>query len=60
MTVAALSLLFRDVLRLLHSGLVCMFLSEEECGDVAGAVEPDSGTGVLLSSEETREVLGRI
>ena len=34
--VAALSLLFHDVLRLLESGLVCMFLSEGECRYVAG------------------------
>ena len=43
-SLAALSSLFRDVLRLHRSGLVCMFLSEEECGDVAGGVRPDSET----------------
>ena len=59
-TVAALSSLFRDVLRLLRSGLMRTFLLEGECGDVAGGVRPDSGTGVLLSAEETREVLGRL
>ena len=37
-----------------------MFLSEGECGDMAGGVRPESGTGVLLSTEERREVLGRI
>ena len=36
------------------------FLLEGECGDVASGVRPDSGTDVLLSAEETREVLGRI
>ena len=59
-TVAALSSLSRDVLRLLRSGLVCTFLSEGECGDVAGGVRTDSGTVVLLSAKETREVLGRL
>ena len=51
-TVAALSSLFRDLLHLLRSGMVRMFLSEGECGDVAGGVRPDSGTGVLLYAEE--------
>ena len=35
-------------------------LDEGEYGDVASDVRPDSGTGVLLSSKERREVLGRI
>ena len=52
-TVAALSLLFRDVLRLLQSGLVRTFLSEGGCGDVAGDMRPEYGTGVLIS--ERRE-----
>ena len=50
-------MLFRDVLRLLQSGLVCMFLLEGECGDVAGDVSPDSVTGVPLSAKYTREVM---
>ena len=40
--------------------LVRAFLSEGECGDVAGGVRLDYGTGVLLSTEERREVLVRI
>ena len=40
-TVAALSSLLRDVLRLLQLGLVRTFLSEGECGDVTGGVRPD-------------------
>ena len=60
LTVAVLSSLFRDVLRLLRSGLVCTFLLEGGCGDVAGSVRTDSGTGVLLSDEEMREVMGRL
>ena len=59
-TVSDLSSLFRDVLRLLRLGMVCMFISEGECGDVAGGVRPDSRTSVLLSAEETREVLRRL
>ena len=51
---------FWDVLRLLQSGLVRTFLSEGECKDVAGGVMPHSGTGVSLSAEATREVLGRL
>ena len=60
LTVAALSSLFRDVLRLLQLGMVRTFLSEGESRDVSGGVSPDSGTGVLLSSEERREVLSQI
>ena len=41
-------------------GLVCTFLSEEECRDVSGGLRPESRTGVLISAEERREVLGRI
>ena len=41
-------------------GQVCTFLSEGECEDALGGVRPDSGTGVLLSAEERREVLGWI
>ena len=40
--------------------MVCTFLLEGECGDVAGGVRPDSSTGIMLSVEERREVLGRI
>ena len=36
------------------------FLSEGQCRDLADGVRPDSRTGVLLSSEERREVLGRL
>ena len=60
LTVATFSLLFRDVLRLLGSGLVRTLLLEGECGDMAGDVRPDSGMGVLLSIKERREVLGRL
>ena len=60
LTVAALSSLLRDVPHLLRSGLVRTFLLDGECGDVAGGVRPDSGTGVLISAEERREVLVRI
>ena len=59
-TFAVLSLLFRDVLRLLRSGLVCTFLSEGECRDMAGSMRPESRTGVLLSDEEKREVMGQL
>ena len=59
-TFAALSSLFRDVLRLLQSGLVRTLLSEGECRDVAGGVRPESRMGVLISAEESREVLGRL
>ena len=52
LTVATFSLLFRDVLRLLGSGLVRTLLLEGECGDMAGDVRPDSGMGVLLSIKE--------
>ena len=58
--VAALSSLFRDVLRLLQSGLVRMFLSDGGCRDVANGVMPYSGTGILLYAKKRREVLGRI
>ena len=40
--------------------LVRTFLLEGGYGDVAGSVRPDSGTVVLLSFEERREVLGRL
>ena len=40
--------------------LVHTFISEGGCGDVAGGMRPYSGTGVLLSAEDRREVLGRI
>ena len=60
LTVAALSSLFRDVLRLLRSGIMRTFLSEADCRDVAGGGRTDSRTGILLSSKETREVLGRL
>ena len=53
-------MLFWDVLHILQLGLVCTFLLEDEYGDVAGGVRPDSGTSVLLSAKERREVLGRI
>ena len=59
-TIPDLYFLFRDVLRLLQSVLVCTFLSEGGCRDVTGGARPDSGTGVLLYAEERREVLGRI
>ena len=55
-TVAALSLLFRDVLRLLRLGMVRTFRSEGGCRDVAGGVSPDSRMGILLSTEERWEV----
>ena len=54
LTVADLSSLFRDVLHLLPSGLVCTFLLEGECRDMAGGLRTDSWTGVLLSAEERR------
>ena len=60
LTVSVLYFLFRDVLCLFQSGLVCTFLLEGECRDVAGGVRLESGTGILLSAEERREVLGRI
>ena len=60
LTVAALSSLYRDILRLLRSGMVRTFLSEGGCRDVAGGVSPDSRTGVLVSAEKGREVLGRL
>ena len=41
-------------------GLVYTFISEGECGYVTEGVRPASGTGVLLSAEERREVLGWI
>ena len=47
-------------LSLPRSGLVRTFLSERECGDVAGNVIPDCGTGVIISTKERRKVLGRI
>ena len=53
-TFAALSLLFREVLCLLQSGIVCTFLSEGTCRDVAVGVRPESGTGVLFSAKERR------
>ena len=37
--------------------MVRTFLSEGGWGDVAGGVRPGSGTSVMLSQEETREVL---
>ena len=40
--------------------MVCTLLSEGWCGDVAGKVRPDFWMGLLLSSEERREVLGRL
>ena len=51
LTVAALSSIFRYVLHLLQLGLVHTFLSEGGCGDVAGGVRPDSGTGILIYAE---------
>ena len=59
LTAATLSLLFRDILGLLQSGLVRTLLSEGECRDVAGGMSPDYGTGILISAEK-RDVLGRI
>ena len=59
-TVSNLSSLFWDILPLLQLGLVHTFLSEGECGDVAGGVRPDSGIGGLISAEDRREVLGRL
>ena len=50
-TVAALSLMFRNVLCLLQSGMVCTFLSEGGCGYMAGSVRRYSGTGVLISAK---------
>ena len=40
--------------------MVRTFLSEGGCRDVAGGVSPDSRTGVLVSAEKGREVLGRL
>ena len=40
--------------------MVRTFLLEGKCRDVAGRVIMDSRTGVLLSAEERREVLGRL
>ena len=57
LTVAALSSLVWEVLHLLLLGLVRTFLLEGECRDVAGGVRPDSGTGVLFSAKEKRELL---
>ena len=37
-----------------------MFLSEGGRRDVLGGMRPDSGTGVMISAEERREVLGRL
>ena len=59
-TVADLSLLFQDVLRLLQLGLLRTLLLEGGCGDVTGGVRLESRTGVLLSAEERREVMGRL
>ena len=59
-TVAALSSLFRDVLRLLRSGLVHTFLSEGESRYIDFSVRPDSRTGVLLSAKDSTEVLVRL
>ena len=50
-------MLFRDVLRLLRSGMVCTFLLEGECRDVAGGVGSDYETGIMLSAKGRREVL---
>ena len=41
-------------------GLVHTFLSEGEFRDVAGGVRLEFGTGVLISTKERREVLGRL
>ena len=57
---AVLSSLFRDVLRLLQSGMVRTFLSEGEWRDVAGGVRPDSRTGVLLSAKDRSEGMVRL
>ena len=54
------SSLFRDVLRLLRSGMVHTFLLEGEWRDVAGGVRPDSRTGVLLSAKDRSEVMVRL
>ena len=59
-TVADLSSLFQDFLRLLQSGLVRTFLSEGECRDVASGTRPESRTCILIYAKERREVLGRI
>ena len=59
-TVSTLSSLFRDIMCLIRSGLVRTFLLEWECRDVAGNVRPDSSTGVMISAEETKEVLVRL
>ena len=40
--------------------MVCTFLLEGWCRDMVGGVRPDSGMGVLLSSKDRREVLGRL
>ena len=40
--------------------MVRKLLSKGECRDVAGVMRPDYETGILLSSEEIRELLGRI
>ena len=44
----------------LRLGMVRTFLSEGECRDVAGGARLESRTGIPLSAEETREVLGRL
>ena len=40
--------------------MVCTLLLKGECGDMAGGMRQESGTGVLLSDKEMREVLGRL
>ena len=40
--------------------MVHTFLLEGEFRDVAGGVRPEYGTGVLNSTKERREVLGRL
>ena len=58
---SSLAFFFQDLLRLFSLGLVRTFLSEQECGAVAG--NTSSGKGGrrgLLSAEERREVLSSL